>query len=107
MFKSLLSMLTAPKRFILINKHNWSPVTINICGDKYIIIVNRAYFATPSKEFFTLKEKLYMLEQPLSVAWAPISIVSILSLRLRYGLISPDNLKVKIKGSKGIVYVAK
>ena len=93
--------------YLLLNSHTKSPVKITLCSNNYMFIANRQYFANLKEDFFSLKEKLYILNLSYDVIWSPISVPQLFYKTLFYNATSPLNLKLNIAKGKVTPYISK
>ena len=62
------------KYYLLLHNHTKVPFTITLYSKTYMLIDNKRYLSTAKKDFFTLEEKLYILNLSCDVVWSPISV---------------------------------
>lgn len=93
--------------YLLLNNHTKKPFYITLNGKTYTFIASRQYFLKSKKEFFSIKEKLYILNLSCDVIWSPISTPQMFYKALFHNAISPLNLKINIVKGKVIPYVSK
>jgi hypothetical protein len=93
--------------YVLLNNHTKKPFYITLNGKTYTFIASRQYFLKSKKDFFSIKEKLYILNLSSDVIWSPISTPHRLYKTLFCNAISPLNLEINIIKGKVIPYVSK
>ena len=93
--------------YLLIDNLTKKSLKLRLFNKTYIFIVNRDYFLNQKKDFFSLKEKLYILNLSYDVVWVPISIFQMCYKVLLYNTISPTNLKLHITKGKAMPYISK
>lgn len=94
------------KHYLLLDNKTKKPLEITLDNKTYIFIVNSGYFSSSKKDFFTFKEKLYILNLPHDVIWHPISLPKVLFKVLFYNTISPFNFKLNIAKDKITPYIS-
>lgn len=62
---------------------------------------------SPKKDFFSLKEKLYILNFPYDIVWTKISITAYLLMNIFLNCISPSSLKLDICNGKVTPYISR
>ena len=91
--------------YMLIDKHTKNPFKLKMYGKTYMFIVNSQYFSRPTKDFFSLKEKLYILNLSCDIIWRPISSLQMFYKTIFYNAIYPSNLNLNIINGKVIPYI--
>lgn len=90
---------------MLIDSLSSKPLTIEINAQIYIFIVDNDYFRLKDKCLFSLKEKLFIMGMPISVAWRSISRLTYSLMQLRYNTRSPTQLKINVENKNIEVYI--
>lgn len=93
--------------YLLLDKHTRNPFKLTMYGKPYMFIANRQYFSKPNKDFFSLKEKLYILNVSCDIIWSPISISKMFYKIIFNTTISPSLLKLNIVKGKASPYILK
>jgi len=93
------------RHYLLLDKHTKNPFKLTIYGKTYMFIVNRNYFLMPKNDFFSLKEKLYILNSTCDIVWSPISMLQMFYKTIFYNAIYPSNLNLNIINGKVIPYI--
>lgn len=91
--------------YLLLNSHTKKPFKITMYGKTYMFIVNRSYFSKPKDDFFSLKEKLYILSSFCDIIWSPISMPQMFYKTIFCNAILPSNLNLNIVNGKVIPYI--
>jgi len=91
--------------YLLLYKPTKNPFKITLRGRTYMFIVNKKYFTNPKNDFFSLKEKLYILNLSCDVIWKPISTLQMFYKILFHNAIFPSNLNLNIVNGKVIPYI--
>lgn len=95
------------KYYLLLDNHTMKPLWITLNKKTYMFLVNRQYFLNPKKEFFSIKEKLYILNLSCNVVWNPISTFNHFYKAILFNTISPCNLQLNIVRGKVTPYISK
>lgn len=93
--------------YLLMNKHTMKPFKITLNNQTYMFAVNKQYFLNQKKDFFSLKEKLYILNLPFEVIWYYIPGIAYLFMIIFLNVISPSGLKLNINKGKVTPYIQK
>lgn len=91
--------------YLLLNKRTGNPFKLPLYGNTYMFIVNRQYFSKPNKDFFSLKEKLFILNLSCNIVWRPISFSTMFYKIIFYNTIHPSNLNLNIVNGKVLPYI--
>ena len=93
-------------KYVLSSHSSMRKLKIKVDNKKYFIYADtpNEAFITPNNDF-KLKEKLYILNYPLEVVWAPIWDVEYDFLRILYSFIKPKHLVIKTINGKVVVSV--
>lgn len=93
--------------YLLLDKITRNPFRLTMYGKTYMFIVNSQYFSNPNKDFFSLKEKLYILNLSCDIIWRPISLPTMFYKIIFNSAISPSLLNLNIVKGKAIPYILK
>lgn len=93
--------------YLLLNSNSKKPLMIQLYGKYYMFITTREYFINPIREFFSLKEKLYILNFSYEVIWNPISYMSYFYRTIFFNVIHPSSLQLNITKGKVTPYISK
>jgi len=93
--------------YLLLDKHTKNPFKLTMYGKTYMFIVNSQYFSKPNKDFFSLKEKLYILNLSCDIIWKPISLPKMFYNIIFNAAISPSLLNLNIVKGKALPYILK
>lgn len=93
--------------YLLLDNHTKETFEISLYGKTYMFIVNKQYFLNQKKDFFSLGEKLYILNLPYDVIWCPITFPQVFYKVIFHNIISPFNLKLNIIKGRVIPYISK
>lgn len=93
--------------YLLLNNHTKKPFNLTLNDNIYTFIASREYFLKSKKDFFSIKEKLYILNLPCDVIWNAISTPEMFLKSIFYNTISPLNLNLNISKGKVTPYISK
>lgn len=93
------------KYYILIDSLLLKPLIVEINAERYIFIVDDDYFRLKDKNLFSLKEKLFIMDMPISIAWRSVSRLTYYLMLLRYTIRSPTQLKINVVNKNIEVYI--
>jgi len=91
--------------YLLLDNSTKNPFKVPLCGRTYMFIANKNYFINPTDDFFSLKEKLYILNLSCDVIWKPISMPQMFYKIIFHNAIFPSNLNLNIINGKVIPYI--
>lgn len=95
------------KYYILLDKQTMKPLWIPLNKKSYMFLAKRQYFLNQEKEFFSLKEKLFILNLSYDVVWWYIPGIAYFFMIVFFNAINPSCLKLNINKGKATPYIQK